>query len=94
MDLPKPNFPYIARMYRAVLSQGFNPGGFSMDVADTVVRNLKKTSWANENQDIINLWILGGDNWSSAIKDARNYNGTVNRYKKEQKSKNKENNKK
>jgi hypothetical protein len=92
MDLPKPSFPYIGRMYHAVISQGFNPGGFSMEVADTVIRNLKKTSWANENQDLIRLWTLGGDNWSTTIKEVRSYSGVVNRHKKEQKSKNKTSN--
>jgi hypothetical protein len=94
MDLPKPQFSFVGRLYAAVISEGLKPGNLNRENTDTVIRKLSKTPWLDANLDLHNLWILGGDNWGDAIKAVRSYSSDVNNHRRQQKAKEKENNKK
>jgi hypothetical protein len=89
MNLPKPMFANIGRLYAAVVSQGIPPGSLNRENADTIMRKLVKTSWLEENRDLHQLWTLGGDNWGDTIKLVRSYSAEVNKFCREQKAKEK-----
>ena len=89
-DLPKPQFPYIGRLYAAVVAEGLGPGSLNRENTDTVIRKLSKTNWATDNGDLIRLWALNGDNWGNTIKAVKSYSADVNQHKREIKAKNKE----
>jgi hypothetical protein len=86
MDLPKAQFPYIRRFYEAAIAEGVSPGGLNQDRADTLMRNLCKTTWLEENQDLHRLWLLGGEGWTETIKALRSYSSEVNQAKRAAKS--------
>ena len=79
--LPKPVFPYIGRMYEAVVSQGFIPTSLNRENAERVIKILSRTTWSIENKDLIMLWTLGGDAWGELIKDVKLYSIVVNKSK-------------
>jgi hypothetical protein len=85
MDLPKPTFPYIGRLYQAVVSEGLSAGSLNRENTDTVLRKLCKTTWLEENRDIYKIWMLGGDTWGDLIKDVKKYSAVVNQYKRDAK---------
>lgn len=78
MTLPKPVFPYIGRMYAAVVEAGINPLTLNRENADTLIRVLQRTNWALENADIINMRHRGGDSYGDMIKEVRAYHVLVN----------------
>lgn len=85
-SLPKPAFPYVGRMYQAVVASGISVGSLNRDRADTVVRNLSKTNWKNDNLDIYSIWNAGGDAWGQLIKDVKEYARDVSKHKRSKKT--------
>lgn len=78
MTLPKPQFPYIGRLYSAAVEAGVPPGSLNRESADSLIRILQRGNWAKDNQDIINMWARGGDVYGDLIKAVRAYSNTVN----------------
>jgi len=85
-DLPKARFSEVGRMYRAVVASGISPGSLNMDRADTVVRNLAKTTWLKDNQDIFRIWNAGGDVWNQLVKDVKSYSRDVVQHRRKKKT--------
>jgi hypothetical protein len=83
MDLPKPQFAYVGRLYMAVVAEGLSPGSLNRENTDTVMRKLSKTVWLEENRDLHRLWSLGGDTWSDAIKAVKSYSSVVNQHRRD-----------
>jgi len=85
MDLPKPQFPYIGRFYEAIIKEGLRPGSLNKENADTVMRKLSRTTWLENNKDLHQLWLLGGDGWGDIIKSVKSYSTVVNQSKRNNK---------
>ena len=83
MDLPKPQFGYVGRLYAAVVAEGLSPTSLNRENTDTVLRKLCKTSWLAENRDIHKLWMLGGDDYGDMIKEVKKYGAVVNQHKRD-----------
>lgn len=77
MDLPKPQYAYVGRLYAAVVASGANPGSANRESVDTLIRILARSNWAGDNADILNIWNRGGDVYGDMIKDLRSYASTV-----------------
>jgi hypothetical protein len=84
-DLPKPQFSEVGRMYQAVVAAGISAGSLNRDRADTVVRDLAKTTWLKDNMDIYRMWNAGGDVWGQLIKDVKSYSRDVAQHKRKKK---------
>jgi len=78
MTLPKPQYPYIGRLYAAAVEAGVSPGTLNRESADSLIRILQRGNWAKENADIINIWNRGGDAYGDLIKAVRAYHNQVN----------------
>jgi hypothetical protein len=83
-DFPKALFANIARTYHGAISIGINPGALNRDRADTLIRDLAKTAWLKENQDVYRMWSLGGDPWFDFIKSVGAYTKEVRAWEREQ----------
>jgi len=82
MDLPKPVYEYVGRLYAAVVSSGANPASANRESVDSLIRILARSTWAGDNADIINIWNRGGDVYGDMIKDLRAYASTVTKHRK------------
>jgi hypothetical protein len=78
MTLPKPQFPYIGRLYSAAVEAGLSPSTLNRESVDGLIRILQRTNWAQDNVDIIQIWNRGGDAYGDMIKAVRAYSATVN----------------
>jgi hypothetical protein len=82
MDLPKPQYAYVGRLYAAVVASGANPASANRESVDTLIRILARSTWVADNADIINIWNRGGDVYGDMIKDLRAYASTVTKSRK------------
>lgn len=82
MDLPKPQYAYVGRLYAAVVASGANPASANRESVDSLIRILARSTWAGDNADILNLWNRGGDAYGDMIKDLRSYASTVTKHRK------------
>lgn len=86
MTLPKPLFPYIGRLYVAAVEAGINPSTLNRENADSLIRVLQRSNWAQHNADIITMWNRGGDAYGDMIKAVRAYSTQVNQARRAEKA--------
>ena len=70
----------------AAVEAGINPGTLNRENADSLIRILQRGKWAQENQDIIQMWNRGGDVFGDMIKAVRAYHSQVNQAARAQKA--------
>ena len=76
-DIPKAQFRYIGNTYAGAVSLGVDTGNLTRDRADSLMRDLCKTAWLEDNATAHRLWMLGGDSWAQFVKDLVDYTRIV-----------------
>ncbi|CAB4123053.1 hypothetical protein UFOVP29_212 [uncultured Caudovirales phage] len=76
-DFPKAQFKYIGNTYTGAAALGVDTGNLTRDRADSLIRDLCKTAWLEDNATAYRLWVLGGDPWAQFVKDLVDYTRTV-----------------
>jgi hypothetical protein len=79
-DFPKAQFRYISNTYQGAVALGVDTGNLTRDRADSLMRDLCKTSWLADNATAYRLWVLGGDPWAQFVKDLVEYTRQVRIY--------------